>query len=218
MTRKRPPTHTHPRLIAALVIGFLTGFALPDSWQLVTRILTGWNALVWAYLLQMGWLMVRADHARIKAIAEKEDNNAVVILVVLSIAAILSLVAIVFELSSAKGLTGALKFSHYFFTAITVLGSWLLVATTYTFHYARLFYRSPENHRWLHFPDDELHPDYWDFMYFSFTIAVAAQTSDVTVMASAMRKPVLAQSLLSFLFNAAIIGLSINIAAGMVGG
>ena len=49
------------------------------------------------------------------------------------------------------------------------------------------------------------------------TIAVAAQTSDISVMSGAMRKAVLAQSVMSFLFNAAIIGMSINIAAGMVG-
>jgi uncharacterized membrane protein len=78
-------------------------------------------------------------------------------------------------------------------------------------------YRSPPARRALRFPDNEQHPDYWDFLYFSFTIAVAAQTSDVIVMTRAMRKTVLAQSILGFIFNAAILGLSINIAAGMVG-
>jgi uncharacterized membrane protein len=39
----------------------------------------------------------------------------------------------------------------------------------------------------------------------------------VTVMNREMRKTVLAQSVLSFIFNAAILGLSINIAAGAVG-
>lgn len=52
---------------------------------------------------------------------------------------------------------------------------------------------------------------------FSMTIAVAAQTSDISVKSGAMRKAVLAQSVMSFLFNAAIVGMSINIAAGMVG-
>jgi uncharacterized membrane protein len=60
-------------------------------------------------------------------------------------------------------------------------------------------------------------PDYWDFLYFSFTIAVAAQTSDVIIMNRSTRKTVLAQSILSFLFNVAILGFSINIAAGLLG-
>jgi uncharacterized membrane protein len=89
----------------------------------------------------------------------------------------------------------------------------------FTLHYGHMYYRAQEELRPLRFPDhDTLEPDYWDFLYFSFTIAVAAQTSDVTVMTQDMRKVVLAQSVLSFLFNAAIIGLSINVAAGLIGG
>jgi uncharacterized membrane protein len=80
-----------------------------------------------------------------------------------------------------------------------------------------MFYTSPIGRRALCFPDKEENPDYWDFLYFSFTIAVAAQTSDITVMSHSMRKAVLAQSVLSFLFNVAIIGLSINLAASLVG-
>jgi uncharacterized membrane protein len=60
-------------------------------------------------------------------------------------------------------------------------------------------------------------PGYWDFLYFSFTIGVAAQTADVSVMRTPARKIVLAQSVLSFIFNAAIIGMAINIAAGGIG-
>jgi uncharacterized membrane protein len=37
------------------------------------------------------------------------------------------------------------------------------------------------------------------------------------VMSRELRKVVLAQSVLSFLFNVAIVGLSINIAAGLLG-
>jgi uncharacterized membrane protein len=139
------------------------------------------------------------------------------VLVILSAAAVLSLVAIIFELSSAKGLAADVRLFHYVFTAVTVLSSWLLLAVIYTFHYARLYYRSPSDKRSLRFPDDEQNPDYWDFLYFSLTIAVAAQTSDISVMSRTMRKAVMAQSVISFVFNAAIIGMSINIAAGMVG-
>ena len=76
--------------------------------------------------------------------------------------------------------------------------------------------------RWprpLRFPDATAGtPDDRDFLYFSFTIAVAAQTSDVIVTTSRMRKAVLAQSVLGFFFNVAIIGMSINVAAGLIGG
>ena len=210
-------THSHLRLTSIVLSGLVVGLLTPDSWRLVTRALFGWNVAVWANLLQMGWMMATASRARVKQIAAREDEGAVTVLGILSFVATLSLIAIVFELTSAKDLSGALKLSHYLFTGTTVLGSWLLLGAIYTFYYARLYYQSHADKRALRFPDDELHPDYWDFLYFSFTIAVAAQTSDVSVMSSGMRKAVLAQSVLSFLFNVAIIGLSINIAAGLIG-
>jgi uncharacterized membrane protein len=79
-----------------------------------------------------------------------------------------------------------------------------------------MFYRAPAKELPLRFPDGLTEPDYWDFLYFSFTIAVAVQTSDICVMSRPMRKMVLGQSVLSFFFNLAILGLSINIAAGML--
>lgn len=208
---------TRPRLATAIGAGAVVGLALPLHWSPVTRALVGWNVTVWFYLCLMGWLMMRASHARVRAIAEQEDRGAIVILAAMSIAAIVSFAAIILELSTVKNLSLSHRLAHYAFTGATVFGSWCLVATLFTFHYARTFYRSPIERRVLSFPDNEENPDYWDFLYFSFTIAVAAQTSDVTVRSRSMRKTVLAQSILSFLFNVAILGLSINIAASLVG-
>ncbi|ABR90132.1 Uncharacterized conserved protein [Janthinobacterium sp. Marseille] len=217
MSKASHLTRSHLRLTSIILIAVIVALITPDSWNLVTRALAGWNVAVWANLLQMGWLMTTSSHARVKAIAEREDAGAGTVVGILSIAAPLSLLAIILELTSAKGLAGTDQLVHYAFTGVTVLGSWLLLGGVYTLHYARLYYQSPVKSRALKFPDAELNPDYWDFLYFSFTIAVAAQTSDVTVMSSGMRKAVLAQSVLSFIFNAAIIGLSINIAAGLIG-
>lgn len=218
MKNKNQFAKNHPRLILALAAGAVLAIFLPRSWSLVTRVLTGWNAGIWAYLFLIGWVMVRTSASRtVRKFAAREDNSAMTVLVMLSVAAGLSLVAIVYELASAKAATPEARLFDALFTATTIISSWLLLAVIYTLHYARLFYRSPEDIRPLKFPDDEAEPDYWDFAYFSFTIAVAVQTSDVAVMSRTMRKAVLAQSVMSFAFNAAIIGLSINIAASLVG-
>lgn len=209
--------HNRPRLTISALIGMAVALSFPSALSWVTRALVAWNVAVWSYLILMGWLMTRANHARVSKIAQQEDKSAVAVLSIMSVASMVSIAAIIFELATAKDVTAGVKLSHYGMTAATVFGSWLLVGTLYTFHYARLFYTAPQNQRPLKFPDDELHPDYWDFLYFSFTIAVAAQTSDIAVLSRSMRKTVLAQSVLSFLFNVAIVGLSINIAAGLVG-
>ena len=209
--------HHRPRLFLAILIAVIAGFLLPSNWQTITRALTAWNTGVWIYLISVAWLLTRSSEKKVRAIAVQEDNSAVAVLTVLSIASVISIAAIVFELAASKGLTAQQRIGHFAFTGATVLGSWLLVGVLFTFHYARMFYLAPANARPLAFPNQEQQPDYWDFLYFSFTIAVAAQTSDVAVLSRAVRKVVVAQSVLSFLFNAAIIGLSINIAAGMVG-
>jgi uncharacterized membrane protein len=211
-------TRNRPRLAGAFAFGAVAALLLPAEWKPVTRALTGWNIAVWSYLCLMAWLMTRATHARVRKIAEQEDEGAVAVLAIMSIAATLSLAAIVLDLATLKGEHSGLRFLHYLITGLTVFGSWCLVAIIFTLHYAREFYRSHADRRPLRFPDDEQHPDYWDFLYFSFTIGVAVQTSDVAVMTRAVRKVVLAQSILSFIFNAAILGLSVNIAASVAGG
>ncbi|GGC81606.1 DUF1345 domain-containing protein [Undibacterium terreum] len=207
---------TRPRLMSAIAFGIAVTLLIPASVNPVTRALLGWNAIIWPYLCLIGWLMAHASHARIRTIAEKEHRGAAAILAIMSIAAVASLAAIVLELSAIKDLSFSHKLLHYALTASTVFGSWCLVAVLFTFHYALIFYQSKSHQHCLRFPEDEQNPDYWDFLYFSFTIAVAAQTSDITVMSKPMRKTVLAQSVLSFLFNVAILGLTINIAAGLV--
>ncbi|MBS1187083.1 MAG: hypothetical protein H6R04_1101 [Burkholderiaceae bacterium] len=208
--------HSRPRLLLALAIGGLSTLALPDEWATVIKTLAGWNVGVWFYLLAMGWMMARASHARVRTMSEQQDNSAPVVLTVMSIAAVCSLSAIIFVLAGIKELPLHERLLRYAFTTSTVGGSWLLLVVMFTFHYAHMFYRSPADERPLEFPDLEQQPDYWDFLYFTFTIAIAAQTSDVTVHNRQMRKAVTAQSLLSFVFNMAIIGLSINIAAGLI--
>jgi uncharacterized membrane protein len=208
---------SRPRLFLAFLLGATIGLLFPANATILTHFLLGWNVAVWSYLLLMIWLMMHATSAKIAQLADQEDKADLAIVAIMSVAATASLVAIVLELSTVRELTAAHKMIHYAFTAATVLGSWFFIATIFTFHYAKIYYRSPSQHRALMFPDANLQPNYWDFLYFSFTIAVAAQTSDVAMGSRAMRKTALAQSVLSFWFNMAILGLSINIAAGLVG-
>ena len=204
-------------MFVAAGAGLALALLLPPQVHFVTRALSGWNFAVWSYLVLIAWLMFRADHQRVRQIAEQEDETAVAVVAIVSVAAILSLAAVVIELTAIKNLPADQRALHYAFVAATLVGSWCLVGTIYTIHYARMFYSAPAKARPLHFPADEENPDYWDFLYFSFTIAVAVQTSDVSLETRTMRKAVLAQSVLSFFFNTAVIGLTINIAAGLIG-
>jgi uncharacterized membrane protein len=207
---------SRPHLSLAIGLGVVVGLVLPSSDHPLTRALFGWNAAVWVYLLSMMWLIAHSDHGKVRAIADRQDESAGLVLFTLTVGAVLSFSAIISELGEIPHLKPDQRALRYLFTAVTVLGSWLLVSVLYCFHYAHFFYRSPGKQRPLKFPDETAEPDYWDFLYFSFTIAVAVQTSDVAVMTRPMRKLVLGHSVLAFFFNLAILGLSINIAAGML--
>jgi uncharacterized membrane protein len=103
---------------------------------------------------------------------------------------------------------------------MSLIGAWLVVPSAFTMHYAHEFYlnrqKIPDTTPALLFPDNIAQPDYLDVAYFSFTISVANQTADVAVGNSAMRRLVLLQSLIAFVFNTSILGLAINMVAGML--
>jgi uncharacterized membrane protein len=207
---------SRPHLMLGIGLGVAIGLAWPGSHHRLQRILIGWNGGVWPYLLSMAWMMLRAGHDKVRTIASREDESAGLVLGTLLVGAMLSFSAIVSELSRLDHPTAEQLAGRYAFTALTVVGSWLLVGVLFTFHYAHLYYRAPEAHPPLAFPEQGLEPDYWDFLYFSFTIAVAAQTSDVAIVSRGMRRLVLGHALLALFFNLAILGLSINIAASLI--
>ncbi len=206
-----------PHMTLAFVAGGLVSVLAPHPMKPVARILLGWDVTVWSYLLTMWIHMGFASENEVRARARQDDENALAVLVVICTATVASIVAIVLELAQTKNLGVASTVLHTLLTGMTLFGAWFLIPTIFTLHYARLYYGSDPDSRALVFPDRDLLPDYWDFLYFSFTIAVASQTADVGMRGRSTRRAVLAQSILSFYFNVAVLGLSVNIAASMVG-
>lgn len=205
-------------MLSAAVVGIVGGAVAPDIHHLMTRLLLGWNIGVWLFLVLMGWTMFRADEDKLRRHAIAQAEGAAVVLVLVVTAALVSLGAIVFELSAAKaGARHALP--HLVFALATVTGSWLLVPTLFAMNYASLYYDGSRHGAGLQFPDRERNqgfaPDYLDFLYFSFTIAVASQTADVCISTRAMRRLVLLQSVLSFIFNTTVLAFTVNIAASL---
>lgn len=209
----------HPRLLLAVAVGAAAVLVLPGTHRAVTRGLFGWNVAVWLYLMLSGVMMLRADHARLRRVAVAQAEAAATVLGIVILAAVVSLVGVVAELMAAKAAGVSQALPHVLLALATVAGSWLLVPTMFTLTYASQYYRVGHGCG-LNFPQNEdsggsFKPDYSDFLYFSFTIAVASQTADVSVSTQAMRRLVLLQSVLSFAFNTAILAFTINIAASL---
>ncbi len=199
-----------------MLMGIAVAVLLPLPAGVVTRALLGWNVSAWLYLVLVGWMMLQADHHRLRRTAAAEAEGAATVLAIVSAACIASLVGIVAELSAARQPGAPHALPHLAFALATVAGSWLLLPTVFALTYASAYYRTAPGGG-LQFPaaGDDFKPGYGDFLYVSFTIAVAAQTSDVCISTPAMRRLVLLQSLLSFAFNTAILAFTINIAASL---
>jgi uncharacterized membrane protein len=211
----RPRVLAHHRLILCALAGAVAAAAWPDVHTWLARALIGWNVLAWLYLGWVAIVLSQADSGHIKRLALAQADSATSVLAVVVVAAMTSLVAVVFELIAAKAAGPHHVAAHLALAFVTVLGSWLLLPTLFALTYAAAYYGA-EPDSGLGFPGTTVpfEPDHTDFLYFSFTIAVTAQTSDVSVTTRAMRRLVLFQSVLSFLFNTTILAFAINAAAG----
>jgi uncharacterized membrane protein len=207
----------HPRLWISLATGSAVFFCLPAHWSTLSRVLVCWNCGVALFLTLIYVWMTRLTAEQICTKYIEEDESAPIILAVVTTAALFSLVAIVEPLATIKQVAGAQRVAHFALAALTLVNSWILVPTMFTTHYADLFYSAKEDDRPLHFPQTPM-PVFWDFAYFSFTIAAACQTSDVSTTNAGVRKAVIAHTVISFLFNASILGFAINVTAGLIGG
>jgi uncharacterized membrane protein len=200
------------RLLLSAVIGLVAIVLVPGEWRLVTRMLIGWDLGVGVYILLCAWMFSHYDMSHIRRQSVLQDTGRYAIPVLTVIAALASLAAILIELRTATG--GATRDPFALALAfITILFSWTFIHTIFTLHYAHEFY---SEHRGkgggLEFPGGQK-PNYWDFVYFSFVIGMTAQVSDVMVSSSTIRQTVAAHGFVSFVFNVALLALTVNIAA-----
>jgi uncharacterized membrane protein len=203
-----------PRLFVSAAIGVAVMILAPSRWWLSTRLLIGWDIGVALYLAAVYQLVATADQTRIRRSAAIEDEGRVGILVLTVAAALASLGAIIALLGRAQGdHHDALQLG---LATVTILLSWGFIHTIFALHYAHEFYGERGGKKsGLSFPNDE-NPDYWDFVYFSFVIGMTSQVSDVAVASKPIRRTVTAHGIVSFLFNAALLALTVNIAASAI--
>jgi uncharacterized membrane protein len=209
------------RFLIALAVGVVVALLIPIE-DLIPRILAGWNAGGWLYLVLVGIKMAHAEIEGIKREAGIERESRIVVLVVVIFGSIFTMLALFAQLMAIKSEHGIDRTLSIGLSVSTILLSWLLIHTVFALYYAHEFHTEGRagtggGGRGLKFPDDST-PDYLDFLYFSFVVGTTAQTSDVDVTSRAMRRVVMGHGILSFFFNTAVIALAVNLAAQLVQG
>jgi uncharacterized membrane protein len=206
-----------PRLFTSAALGVAVGAALAAStgWRPVTRLLVGWDVGIGLYVVLAFHMMTRSDVHRIRRRAAAQDEGQFTILVLTVAAALASLAAILALLGTPAGGNGGREPIRLILATATILLSWAFIHTIFALHYAHEFY-DESGGRGMAFPGGDEEPDYWDFVYFSFVIGMTSQVSDVGVTSKQIRRTVAAHGVVSFLFNAALLALTVNIAASAI--
>ncbi len=207
------------RQYIALAVALLTYF-LTRKQPLSANIMLTWISYA-SSILVMSWISILSMHpSAVRKVASLEDSSVTFIFLFIIGSAFASLFAVVFLLQSLKGLSKEQTITHVLLSIASVAISWWLTHTIFTMRYAHIFYSTKneegEYGYGLEFPK-EPHPDFMDFVYFSFVIGMTFQVSDVEISSRKIRRLAWLQGILSFVFNTAIVALSINIISGMFG-
>ena len=196
-------------LIASVVSLLFYNFGW--SWQ--ESVLFSWICFALLYVSESLLVMIFIPAKNISKHAKEEDLGVwlqFVMLVIICSTALLTLIS----WNSEK-----LNFHehgpmHIALFLASIILSWFVLHLSFTFRYAHLFYgdenASYSKHvRGLGFTNEE-HPDYWDFAYYSFTVGMTFQVSDVTAKTKGIRRLTLVHALVSFLFNTILVAITIN--------
>lgn len=142
--------------------------------------------------------------------ARDNDANAVLHLAITAAVMLAILAAVAIEL----GQRAILKPPVIGLVIGTLVLAWLFANTVYALHYAHIYYLDRNDDGvddgGIRFPGTD-EPQYWDFVYFAFTLGMTFQTSDTEITSATMRKTVVLHCLAAFVFNIGVLAFSINV-------
>lgn len=210
------------RLLIGAIVGAAMGFAAEGVLRTPFRVAAGWIVAVTVYLVLTALVIGPAGPEQCRHYSRLQDPRRWIIMVMMVIAAGVSLLALGTSFAKAANETDVGLTLRLVFAALTIIASWTLTHSVFGLHYAHHFYGDDETREGLQdrgglqFPGNDA-PDYWDFLYFSYVVGMTCQVSDVQVTSRGMRRMVLLHGVLSFFFNTFILALAVNFVAGSLG-
>jgi uncharacterized membrane protein len=204
------------RVLASTLVGgvcLLATQALPRE----TRIILSLDLLLLTFVTLVTVLISVATVEQCADLAvkgRKLEKKAVLVATVL--VSVVSVTAIGVMLHSQKDHGLWLKVLHMAGSLLALLLGWIAAQMIFGIQYMRIYYTDLQTRRdsrpqpVLGFPGQSA-PDLWDFMYYSFTVAMCFGTTDVSIRAPEMRRLTLLHAIYSFFFVATIIGFVVSV-------
>jgi len=198
-----------PRFVLFVIVMLAgLGIAIP-SLGVGRGTLVAFDVAALVFLIAVSTLLGSEADGMRKAAAANDANRA--LLLALSVT-----VSVVVLVAVAKEVQGKSDTLSTVLVIATLALAWLFSNTVYALHYAHFYYLLGDDGKdrgGIDIPKcDE--PDYWDFLYFSFTLGMTFQTSDVQITSTYVRRVVTGQSLAAFVFNLGVIAFTINVLGG----
>jgi uncharacterized membrane protein len=171
-------------------------------------VLAGFDFAAAVFLVSLAPMLSLRDADSIRAHGrENEANRAVIIGITVAVMAVL-LVAVALELSQKNTLDTA----TVALVIATLAIAWVFANVVFALHYAHLYYVpvGGADAEGLLFPGTP-EPDYWDFLYFAFTLGMCFQTSDVAIQSGRFRRIATVHCIAAFVFNIGVLAFTINV-------
>jgi uncharacterized membrane protein len=206
-----------PRLLYAIFGGFVTFFLL-EGHHFSTRFLMAWSAASLIYLILVFIMMQYFNRKKISHLSVQQDDGQLLIYIISLLASTVSLAAIFIHIGSVDEIPLKERVLGILMTGVTFATSWMVLHTAYALHYAHEYY--------AHLKQDSVntpliflgtrYPAYSDFFHFSVVIGMTCQTADIIIVEPKIRNLVTIHSLLSFVFNATLLGLTMSLVGGLL--
>jgi uncharacterized membrane protein len=180
-------------------------------------VMASFDAAALIFLASLKPLLATPHADEMRRYAKRNDANRALLLVITIAVTLVVLVAVGSELIEK----GAPKASAVVLIVATLALAWAFSNMVYALHYAHLFYSqddtegdgTKEDQGGIDFPETE-EPNYWDFVYFSFTLGMTFQTSDTAMTRTNIRVVAIFHCLAAFVFNLGVLAFTINVLGG----
>lgn len=204
------------RLVLAVTLGVVATLLAPSHVALGIRAVVGWDVAAATLVGVNWWGILRRDSTATAEHAAAEDPGRMLVFLIALASSAFSLFAGALVLREARLFSPQEAPLWTVLALLAVALSWLVTHTAYTLRYAHLYYRHGLA-QGLVFPGGRP-PSEIDFAYFSFTLGMAFQVSDVTIQSSRIRRTALGHALLSFVYNTTILALALNLMFSLLAG
>jgi uncharacterized membrane protein len=149
--------------------------------------------------------------------AAQNDANRLGLLAITGLVTVVVMVTIGAEILQSRNQSGA----PIALIVGTLILSWLFSNIVYALHYAHMFYLKDRgkggDSGGIDMPGTK-EPDYWDFLYFAFTLGMTFQTSDTAITSGSYRRVAIFHCFAAFVFNIGVLAFTINVLGGGGGG